>query len=86
VSSAPDNPLDHSRVIAFLAKNSTTPIDEITRLYKHEWTRLEASARLKRYVPTLTFRHVRAQCRKLNVKVPTLLSRAHVPIKGRSNF
>jgi hypothetical protein len=79
---APDNPLDHKRVIAFLARYSTTPIDEIARLYEREWAALEASARLKRYLPTLTFRHVRALCRKVNVKVPTLLSRAHVPIDG----
>jgi hypothetical protein len=79
---APDSPLDHKRVIAFLARSSTTPIDEIARLYEHEWAALEASARLKGYVPTLTFRHVRALCRKVNVKVPTLLSRAHVPIDG----
>jgi hypothetical protein len=79
---APDNPLDHKRVIAFLARNSTTPIDEITRLYEHEWAALEASARLQGYVPTLTFRHVRALCRKVNVTVPTRLSRAHVPIDG----
>ena len=77
---APDNPLDHERVIAFLARYSTTPIDEIARLYEREWAALEASARLKGYVPTLTFRHVRALCQKVNVRVPTLLSRAHVRI------
>jgi Protein of unknown function (DUF3562) len=80
---APDDPLDHTRVIAFLARTSATPIDEITRLYEHEWATLEASARLKGYVATLTFRHVRALCRKINVKVPIRLSRAHVPIEGR---
>ena len=77
---ASDNSLDHKRVIAFLARNSTTPIDEIARLYAHEWAALEAGARLKGYIPTLTFRHVRALCRKVNVMVPTLLSREHVPI------
>ncbi len=76
---APDDPLDHRRVIAFLAKNSTTPLDEVTRLYEHEWAALEASARLKGYVPCITFGHVRALLRKLNVKVPTRLSSAHVP-------
>lgn len=79
---APDNPLDHARVIAFLAKYSTTPIDEITHLYEHEWAALEASARVKGFVPSLTFGHVRSLLRKLNVKVPTRLSRRHVPIEA----
>ncbi len=83
---APDNHLDHKRVIAFLAKNSTTPIEEITRIYEREWAALEASARLKGYVPTLTFRHVRALCRKVDVKAPTLLSRAHIPIDANPEF
>lgn len=77
---APDDPLDHARVIAFLAKRSTTPIDEIARLYEREWAALEPSARLKGYVPTLTLRRVRALLRKINVKVPTRLSKGHVPI------
>jgi hypothetical protein len=85
MSSGSDIPLDHRRVIEFLAKSSTTPIDEITRIYEYEWAALEASARLKGYIPTLTFRHVRALCRKVNVKVPTRLSRAHVPIEGQQN-
>ena len=79
---APGDPLDHRRVIAFLAKHSTTPIDEIARLYEHEWAALEASARLKGFVPCITFGHVRSLLRKLNVKLPTLLSRGHVPIEA----
>jgi hypothetical protein len=81
---APDDPSDHRRVIAFLAKNSTTPIDEVTRLYEHEWAALEASSRLKGFVPFITFGHVRSLLRKLNVKVPTRLSRAHIPIAASS--
>ena len=79
---APDDPLDHTRAIAFLAKGSTTPIHEVTRLYEREWASVEASARLRGYVATLTFRHVRALLRKINVKVPTVLSKGHVPIDG----
>jgi len=79
---APDEPSDHTRIIAFLAKRSTTPIDEVRRLYEREWAALESSARLKGYVPTLTLRHVRALLRKINVEVPTLLSKGHVPIDG----
>ena|SRR6185437_1707120 len=45
---------------------------------------LEPSARLKGYVPTLALRHVRALLRKINVKVPTLLSKGHVPIDASS--
>lgn len=45
MSVAPDDPLDHTRVIAFLAKRSTTPIDEIARLYEREWAALEAGVR-----------------------------------------
>jgi hypothetical protein len=40
------------------------PIAEVTRIYEHEWAALEMTARLKRYVPALTFRHVRERLRK----------------------
>jgi hypothetical protein len=81
---APDDPLDHGRVIAFPAKSLTTPIDEIARLYAHEWATLDAGSRLKGFIPCITFGHVRSLLRKLSVKVPTRLSRVHVPIAASS--
>ena len=48
-------PLDVD-VIAFLAKKATLPLDEVRRLYEHEWTALESAARIKGFVPILTVR------------------------------
>ena len=72
---APDKPIDHKRVVAFLATKSTLPIDEVTRLYEHEWAGLQASARIKRFVTVLTIRRVRDLFRKGAVEAPTLPSR-----------
>ena len=57
-------------------------IAEVTQMYEHEWAGLEATARLKGYVPTLTFRHVRELLRKSRIKQPTLLSEVDAPITG----
>ena len=72
---SPDKPVDHKRVVAFLATKSTLPIDEVTRLYEHEWAGLEASSRIKRFVTILTIRRVRDLFRKGAVEAPTLPSR-----------
>jgi len=74
-SASPDKPVDHKRVIAFLAKKSTLPIDEVTRLYEHEWAGLEATARIKGFIPILTIRRVCELLRKSRIKAPELPSR-----------
>jgi hypothetical protein len=83
ISAAPsDDLLNRTRVIAFLARKSTIPIAEVTQIYEHEWAKLEATARLKGYVPTLTFRHVRELLRKSRIKAPTPSSKVDVPSTG----
>ena len=72
---SPDKPVDHKRVVAFLATKSTLPIDEVTRLYEHEWAGLQSSARVKRFVTILTIRRVRDLFRTSAVEAPTLSSR-----------
>jgi hypothetical protein len=73
---SPDKPVDHKRVVAFLATKCTQPIDEVTRLYEHEWAGLQAAARIKRYVTILTIRRVRDLLREKSVVgTPTLPSR-----------
>jgi hypothetical protein len=81
MSASPDPAVDHKRVIAFLAKKSTLPIDEVTRLYEHEWAGLEASARIKRFVAILTVRRVRELLRKSKIKAPTP-PKDDIPISG----
>lgn len=75
---SPDTPVDHKRVVAFLATKCTQPLDEVTRLYDHEWAGLQAAARIKRYVTILTIRRVRDLLREKKgvVGAPTLPSRA----------
>jgi hypothetical protein len=82
MSARSDDPLDHTRVVAFLARKSTIPIAEVTQMYEHEWAGIEATARLKGYVPTLTFRHVRELLRKSRIRQPTLPSKVDAPITG----
>ena len=72
---APDKPVDHKRVVAFLATKSTLPMDEVTRLYEHEWAGLQASARIKRFVTILTIRRVRDLFRTSAVEARTLPSK-----------
>lgn len=64
---SPAKAVDQIRAIAFLAKKSTLPIDEVTRLYEHEWAGLEASARVKRFVSILAVRRVRELLRKSGI-------------------
>ena len=74
-SAAPDEPVDHKRVVAFLATKSTLPIDEVTRVYQREWAGLEAGARIKRFVTILTIRRVRELFRKGALEASTLPGR-----------
>jgi hypothetical protein len=71
VSASPDKPAEHKRIIAFLAKESTASIDEVTRLYEHERAGLEASARIKRFLPIIAIRNVRAALRQSRIKTAT---------------
>ena len=68
---SPDKPVDHERVVAFLATKCTRPIDEVTRLYEHEWAGLQAAARIKRYVTILAIRRVRDLLRISAIEAPT---------------
>jgi uncharacterized protein DUF3562 len=72
---APDEPVDHQRVVAFLATKSTLPIDEVTRVYEREWAGLEAGARIKRFVTVLAIRRVRDLFRKGAAEAPMLPTR-----------
>ncbi len=79
MSAPPDNPMDRTRVIAFLAVKSTMSIAEVTQMYEREWAGLEATARLQGYVPALTFRHVRELLRKSRIKRLRLPSKLDAP-------
>jgi hypothetical protein len=74
-SDSSDKPVDHQPVVAFLATKCTQPIDEVTRLYEHEWVGLEASARIKGFVTILTIRRVRDLLRGRGAEAPALPSR-----------
>lgn len=82
MSALPDEAVDHKRAIASLARKSTVPIDEVTRLYEHEWAGLETSARVKCFVPILTVRRVRELLRKSRIKAPIRPSDGHIPTPG----
>jgi hypothetical protein len=82
MSVSPDEPADHKRVIAFLARKSALPIDEVTRLYEHELAGLQASARIKSFIPILTVRRVRELLRKRGIKAPTSPSKGNTPSSG----
>jgi hypothetical protein len=64
----PDKPADHKRIIEFLAQESTTSIDEVTRLYEQERKELEVAARIKRFLPIFAIRNVRAALRIGRIK------------------
>jgi hypothetical protein len=72
---SPDDPVDHQRVVAFLAEKCTQPIDEVTRLYDREWAGLEATARIKGFITVLTIRRVRDLLRKSVAETLALPSR-----------
>jgi hypothetical protein len=71
LSLPPDKPAEHRRIIAFLAQESTASIDEVSRLYDHERAGLEASARIKRFLPIFAIRNVRAALRQSRIKAAT---------------
>jgi hypothetical protein len=82
MAAPPDKPVDHKRMIELLAEESTVSIGEVTRLYEHERAGLEASARVKRFLPILTIRNVRELLRHSRVKALTVPSKAKIPISG----
>lgn len=57
-------PAEQRQIIAFLAKESTASIDDVTRLYEHERAGLAASARKKRLLPIITIRTSAQRCAK----------------------
>ena len=67
----PDKPADHKCIIAFLARESAASIDEVTRLYERERAGLEASARIKRFLPIFAARNVRAALRRTRINAAT---------------
>jgi len=71
VALTPDKPADHQRIIAFLARESAASIDEVTRLYERERAGLEASARVKRFLPIFAVRNVRAALRRTRINAAT---------------
>ncbi len=79
MSTLPDEAVDHKRVIASLAKKSTVSIDEVTRLYEHEWVGLETGARVKCFVSILTVRRVRELLRKGRINAPIPLAKDDIP-------
>ena len=50
----------HQRDLEALAREAQVPIEEVTRLYAHEWAALTAGARITTFLSTLTTRKVRA--------------------------
>jgi Protein of unknown function (DUF3562) len=51
------------RAIEFLARESQVPIDEVARLYDHEWAGLEDGARITGFLAIFTARNVRETLR-----------------------
>jgi hypothetical protein len=72
VSASPNKSAEHKRIIALLVKESTASIDEVTRVYERERAGLEASARMKRFLPIITIRNVRAAPRQSRIKAGTI--------------
>jgi Protein of unknown function (DUF3562) len=68
---AKDKPAQQKRIIEFLARDSDVPTDEIERLCVKEQAGLEASARLKHFLPIFMVRNVREQLRQSRIKGPT---------------
>jgi hypothetical protein len=49
------------RAIEFLALESRLPFAEVTRIYELEHAKLDALARVKKFLPIFTFRNVQEQ-------------------------
>ena len=65
---AKDKLAQQKRVIELLARDSDVPTDEIARLCVKEQAELEASARLKHFLPIFLVRNVRKQLRQIKIK------------------
>jgi len=59
-----NKPDDHKRFIEVIARESAVSIDEVARLYDHERAALEASSRIKAFVPVFVMRNVRDLLRR----------------------
>ncbi|HET6470942.1 MAG TPA: DUF3562 domain-containing protein [Pseudomonadales bacterium] len=57
-------PDEHIRFINVIARESAVSIDEVARLYDHERAALEASSRIKAFVPVFVMRKVRDLLRR----------------------
>jgi hypothetical protein len=49
---------DQARIVAFLARDSEVPIDEVARLYENERAKLETGAHIKGFLSIFAIRNV----------------------------
>jgi len=56
----PENQTDHSRIVAFLAKESQLPLADVARLYEVEFAKLAVDARVTQFLDIIAIRHVQA--------------------------
>ncbi len=56
--SAPDNQTEEKRIVEFLARESSVPVDEVARIYAAECAGLAEGAHVANFVPIFAIRNV----------------------------
>jgi hypothetical protein len=79
---AKDKPAEQKRIVEFLSRGSDVPVAEIARLYAMEEIALEASSRVKKFIPVFLIRNVRTQMRLLGLLRPILPTAEAAAIPG----
>jgi hypothetical protein len=55
---APDSQTEEKRIVEFLARESSVPVDEVARIYAAERAGLAEGARVANFVPIFAIRNV----------------------------
>jgi hypothetical protein len=55
---APDSQTEEKRIVEFLARQSSVPVDEVARIYAAERAGLAGAARVATFVPIFAIRNV----------------------------
>lgn len=67
---------EHSRAIEFLVNETDASVEQITKVYRREYSKLAADARIKDYLPVLTIRKVREILKLRSILLTTLTQRS----------
>jgi hypothetical protein len=83
---APDSQTEEKRIVEFLARESSVPVDEVARIYAAERAGLAEGARVATFVPIFAIRNVQEILRHRIQIAPQVDPRGDVSVSSRASL